>query len=146
MLCSCLISFDTPFVSYHFSLESFGFHIVLFCFDLIQFWNHFVQYWFIYHPLRFHTDEVSIHWKKNFSFCSKKWMILIELNGCKWTFNDFILLEYHLSKNLWFKYHLTPKISFKHCSPSKNLVKASKNLFKALFKATKNLTYIKILI
>jgi hypothetical protein len=56
-------------------------------------------------------------------------------------------LEYCLSKNSSFKYHLTPKISLKHCLTSKNLIKTSKNVFKASFETTKNLAaYIKILL
>jgi hypothetical protein len=59
---------------------------------------------------------------------------------------DFISLEYCLSKNILLKYNLTPKMSLKHPSTSKNLVKASKNLFKASLKTTKNLAYIENLI
>jgi hypothetical protein len=70
----------------------------------------------------------------------------MERNGCKCTFNNFTLLEYCLRKNILLKYRLTPKISLKHHLTSKNLNKASKSLFEASFKTTKNLAYIEILI
>jgi len=72
-----------------------------------------------------------------------------EINEVEWlqmNLNDFISLEYCLGKKMFFKYLLTPKISLKNCLTSKNLVKASKNIFKALFKTTKNLAYIEILV
>jgi hypothetical protein len=103
-----LVSIIIPFVSFCLSFVLFGqdfIHSDMFSEtkSLVPFIASFVLFYLVL----YHSDRI-------YSIPFQKMNEIMELNGCKRTFNDFISLEYHLSKNISFKYHLTPKLLWKN--------------------------------